>query len=81
MEAIPNSFKMPSRQTVFSKLGRILELISGEAEQQVGPRDPKSLLQDSRPLGISGLQNFFFSYLKGRCSTHSLLLRDRRLDA
>ena len=67
---------------MFSKLGRILELISGEAEQQAGPRDPKSLLQDSRPLGISDLQNFFFfSYLKGRCSTHSLLLRDRRLDA
>ena len=60
MEVIPNSFKMPSRQTVFSKLGRILELISGEAEQQAGPRDPKSLLQDSRPLGISDLQNFFF---------------------
>ena len=45
---------------MFSKLGRILELISGEAEQQAGPRDPKSLLQDSRPLGISDLQNFFF---------------------
>ena len=59
VEVIPNSSKMPSRQPVFSKLGRILEPISGEAEHQVGPRDPKSLLQDSCPLGISGLQNFF----------------------
>ena len=62
MEAILNSSKIPSRQPVFSKLGRILEPISGEAEQQAGPRDPKPLLQDSRPLGISGLQNFFFFF-------------------
>ena len=31
-----------------------------EAEHQVGPWDPKSLLQDSCPLRISDLQNFFF---------------------
>ena len=46
---------------MLSKLGRILEPISGEAEHQAGPRDPKSLLQDSRPLGISDLQNVFFT--------------------
>ena len=81
MEVIPNSSKMPSRQPVFSKLGRILEPISGEAEHQVEPRDPKSLLQDSCPLGISGLQIFFFLNIKGRCNIHSLLLGQRRPDA
>ena len=60
VEVIPNSFKMPSRQPVFSKLGRILEPTSGEAEHQAGPMDPKSLFQDSRPMGISDLQDFFF---------------------
>ena len=64
VEVTPNSFKMPSRQPVFSKLGRILEPTSGEAEHQAGPMDPKSLFQDSRPMGISDLQDFFF-YLKG----------------
>ena len=49
---------------MFSKLGRILEPTSGEAEHQAGPMDPKSLFQDSRPMGISDLQDFFF-LLKG----------------
>ena len=31
-----------------------------EAEHQVGPWDPNSLIQDSCPLEISDLQNFFF---------------------
>ena len=65
MEVTPNSSKMPSRQPVFSKLGRILEPTSGEAEHQAGPMDPKSLFQDSRPMGISDLQDFFFFLLKG----------------
>ena len=52
VEVIPNFFKMPSRQPVW-----------GWAS--VGSRDPKSLLQDSCPLGISDLQIFIFFFLKG----------------
>ena len=82
VEVTPNSFKMPSGQPVFSKLGRILEQISGEAEHQAVPRDPKSLLQDSCPLGISDLQDFCFLFLlKVRYTIYSLLLGERRPDA
>ena len=40
---------------MFSEPAKILEPLSGGAEHQVGPRDPGSLLQDSRPLGIIDL--------------------------
>ena len=50
---------MPSRQWVLSEPAKILEPLSGGAEHQVGPRDPGSLLQDSRPLGIIDLERIF----------------------
>ena len=58
---------MPSRQWVLSEPAKILEPLSGGAEHQVGPRDPGSLLQDSRPLGIIDLQSF-------EMATHSSVL-------
>ena len=65
---------MPSRQPVFNEPAKILEPISGRAEQQGAPRDPGSLLQDSHPLEIIDLQRFCFN-LKGRHTVHPSPLR------
>ena len=40
---------------MFSEPAKILESVSGGAEHRMGPRDPKSLLQDSHSLGIIDL--------------------------
>ena len=66
MKVITTSSKKPSRQWVFSEPAKILEPISGGAEHRMGPRDPRSLLQDSHPLGIIDLQRFCFNLKRSR---------------
>ena len=56
---------------MFSEPAKILELISWRTEQQVGPRNPEYLMQESRPLEIIDLQRYFFN-LEGRCTVQLL---------